>query len=130
MKKERVDVRVEPELLKELDNIAQRSGQSRSSIIRDAIDSYVIEKEEDLDTIRFQVNITYDLAEKINRAILNTDAKNPNHAVEKALDYWTRDIDDYRLNRKPKLDDIAAENVSKRSALQQMRDFEKLLARK
>jgi len=47
MNKERIDVRVEPELLEELDAISERQGLgSRSAAIREAIASYVIDNKD------------------------------------------------------------------------------------
>ena len=43
MRKQRVDVRLDAELLDEVDSIAARLGSSRSEVIREAVASHVIE---------------------------------------------------------------------------------------
>ena len=59
MRKERADVRVEPELLEELDIIAQRSGQSRSEAIRDAIASFVMDQKDGWNSTSLKHTVTY-----------------------------------------------------------------------
>jgi metal-responsive CopG/Arc/MetJ family transcriptional regulator len=130
MRKERADVRVEPELLEELDAIAQRKGQSRSEAIRDAIACFVDEEKDGWNSTGLKVNIPNRLADKVDMAIMNSDATDIDNVIKQALDFWTRDIEDYHLNRKPKMEKITAENVRKDSANAQMRESSKLLARK
>ena len=130
MRKERADVRVEPELLEELDTIAQRKGQSRSEAIRDAIAGFVDEEKDGWNSTGLKVNIPNRLADKVDMAIMNCDATDIDDVIKQALDFWTRDIENYHLNRKPKMEKITAENVRKDSANAQMRESSKLLARK
>ena len=130
MRKERIDIRVEPELLEELDIIAQRSGQSRSSIIRDAIAELVMEKKDEWDSVGLHVNLTYEEAEVIDLAIKNGDARNPSQAIGKALDFWGEARMDHHMNKKPLMREIAAENLKRRAALNEMQDTAKQLARK
>ncbi len=130
MRKERADVRVEPELLEELDIIAQRSGQSRSEAIRDAIACFVDEQKDGWNSTKINVNIPNRLADKVDMAIMNSDATDIDDVIKQALDFWTRDIEDYHLNRKPTMESITAENVRKDSAKSQMSKTVKQLARR
>jgi len=130
LRKERVDVRIEPELLEELDIIAQRSGQSRSSAIRDAVANLVMEQKDGWNSTMIQVNIPNRLAGKVDRAIMNSDATDLDDAIKQALVFWTKDLEDYYLNREPKMEKITAKNIQKDSAIAQMRDSGKKLARK
>ena len=130
MRKERADVRVEPELLEELDIIAQRSGQSRSEAIRDAIASFVMDNKDGWNSTKINVNIPNRLADKVDTAIMNSDATDIDDVIKQALDFWTRDIEDYHLNRKPKMETITAENVRKDGAKSQINETLKQLARR
>ena len=130
MRKERADVRVEPELLEELDIIAQRSGQSRSEAIRDAIASFVMDQKDGWNSTKINVNIPNRLADKVDMAIMNSDAADIDDVIKQALDFWTRDIEDYHLSRKPRMEKITAENVRKDSAKSQMSKTVKQLARR
>ena len=130
MRKERADVRVEPELLEELDIIAQRSGQSRSEAIRDAIACFVMDQKDGWNSTSLKVNIPNRLADKVDTAIMNSDATDIDDVIKQALDFWTRDLEDYHLNRKPKMDSITAENVRKDTAKAQMNEKVKQLARR
>ncbi len=130
MRKERADVRVEPELLEELDIIAQRSGQSRSEAIRDAIASFVMDNKDGWNSTSLKVNIPNRLADKVDMAIMNSDAADIDDVIKHALDFWTRDVEDYHLNRKPKMDKITAGNVRKDTAKSQMSEKVKQLARR
>ncbi len=130
MRKERADVRVEPELLEEIDIIAQRKGQSRSEAIRDAIAGFVDDEKDGWNSTGLKVNIPNRLADKVDMAIMNSDATDIDDVIKQALDFWTRDLEDYHLNRKPKMEKITADNVRKDSANAQMRDNGIKLARK
>ena len=130
MRKERVDVRIEPELLEELDIIAQRSGQSRSATIRDAVENLVMEQKDGWDSMGTYINLTFEAADVVELAIKNGDARTPDEAIEKALEFWGRDREDHHINRKPKMNQIAAENMRKRDTLKQMKSAGKQLARK
>ncbi len=130
MRKERADVRVEPELLEELDIIAQRSGQRRSEAIRDAIASFVMDNKDSWNSTKINVNIPNRLADKVDMAIMNSDAADIDDLIKQALDFWTRDIEDYHLNRKPKMENITADNVRKDSAKSQLSKTVKQLARR
>ncbi len=130
MKKERADVRLEPELLEEIDIIAQRSGQSRSEAIRDAIASFVMDQKDGWNSTALKVKIPNRLADKVDMAIMNSDAADIDDVIKQALDFWTRDIEDYHLNRKQKMESITAENIRKDAAKSQMSGNVKQLARR
>ena len=130
MRKERIDVRIEPDLLEELDAIAQRSGQSRSAIIRDAVENLVLENKDEWNSVGLHVNLTYEGVEVIQNAIMNSDAHTPDQAIDKALEFWGRDREDHHINRKPRMREIAEENMRKRQSLGEMQNSAKQLARK
>ena len=130
MKKERVDVRVELELLDELDIIAQRSGQSRSSIIRDAIASFVDEKKYGWNSTPVQVNIPTRLADRLHKRVLNGDANNHEEAIGEAIKTWVVNHEQFHLKTKYELDEITARNMEEDKANAQLQDAGKQLARK
>ena len=112
MRKERVDVRIEPELLDELDIIAEREGlRSRSAAIRKAVTEYVLDNTDGWNSEMLKVTIPNRLAEKVQRFIMNGDARTPEEIMILALEFWTADREDYYLNRRGKLESIVAENV-------------------
>ena len=130
MRKERADVRVEPELLEELDIIAQRKGQSRSEAIRDAIACFVDEEKDGWNTTRIDVKIPNRLADKVDWAITNCDADNVDAVVEKSLEHWLELRQNFYLGDKGKLDQIAAENAKKDTAKRQLEEAGRQLARR
>ncbi len=112
MRKERVDVRIEPELLDELDIIAERQGlRSRSAAIREAVTEFVLDNTDGWNSEMLKVTIPNRLAEKVQRFIMNGDARTPEEIMILALEFWTADREDYYLNRRERLESIVAENV-------------------
>ena len=121
MNKERVDVRVEPELLEELDIIAERQGlNSRSSAIREAIASYVEENKDSWNSTGLNIHIPRRMAERLQRHIMNGDARDPNEAMVMALDFWLRDLEVYYLRRRGKIEHALKENIISDDALEQL----------
>jgi Arc/MetJ-type ribon-helix-helix transcriptional regulator len=121
MNKERIDVRVEPELLEELDEISQRLGLgSRSSAIREAIASYVTEHRDGWNTTGLNVRLPNRITERLQRHIMNGDARDADEAVVLALDFWLRDLEVYYLRRRAKLESIVKENIANDAALEQL----------
>jgi metal-responsive CopG/Arc/MetJ family transcriptional regulator len=128
MNKERVDVRVEPELLEELEIIAQRMGiNSRSSAIREAIASFVMDNKDGWNASGISVNIPNRIAERLQRQIMNGDAKDTDQAIVLALDFWLRDLETYYLSRREKIERIVSENMRTDDALDQLRKTGKKL---
>lgn len=122
MNKERIDVRVEPELLEELDIIAQRMGlNSRSSAIREAIASFVMDNKDGWNASGITVNIPNRIAERLQRQIMNGDAQDTDQAIVFALDFWLKDLEDYYLNRREKIERIVRENMNSDEAMNQLR---------
>jgi len=123
MNKERVDVRVEPELIEELDGISERLGiGSRSSAIREAISYFVAEQREGWNTSGLRVRIPNRLAERLHRHIMNGDARDADEAIVLALDFWLRDLEVYYLRRRARLESIAKENIASDGAMSQLAD--------
>ncbi|MCK5024627.1 MAG: hypothetical protein KAR56_03320, partial [Thermoplasmata archaeon] len=77
-----------------------------------------------------KVKIPNRLADKVDMAIMNSDAADIDDVIKQALDFWTRDIEDYHLNRKQKMESITAENIRKDAAKSQMSGNVKQLARR
>jgi metal-responsive CopG/Arc/MetJ family transcriptional regulator len=122
MNKERVDVRVEPELLEELDIIAQRLGiNSRSSAIREAIASFVMENKDGWNTSDITVNIPNRIAERLQRQINNGDAKDPDQAIAIALEFWLTKREDYCLKQRETLDRVVKENMGRDDGMKQLK---------
>lgn len=119
MNKERVDVRVEPEFLEELDVLAERMGMSRSGAIREAIIAYVMENKEGWNSASVKVAIPNRIAERLSRHVSNGDARDQEEAVVMALDFWLRDLEDYYERRRPRLDRLVAENVRSDEAMRE-----------
>ena len=130
MRKERVDIRIEPELLKELDIIAQRKGQSRSSAIRDAVEIHVMELKDEWNSTAIKVNISKRLAERVQQRILNGDVVDLDEAVKDALKAWVKEVEYFNLKTKYDLDAITAENVKNDTAKSQLEEVGKQLAKR
>jgi hypothetical protein len=123
MNKERVDVRVEPELLEELDAISERLGiGSRSAAIREAIVNFVMDNKDGWNSTSLNVSIPNRIAERLQRQIMNGDAPDPEGAIMLALDFWLRDLEHYYLSRRQRLDRIASENMSSDNAIRELED--------
>ncbi len=122
MRKQRVDVRVETELLEELQIIAEREGiKSRSAAIRESVASYVMDNKDGWNSTVLKFSIPNRLAERVQRLVIMGEAKNAEDAVEKALEFWTADREDYYLSRRDRLESIVAENVRNDAALVKLR---------
>lgn len=118
MQKERIDVRIEPELLEELEIIAQRLGTgSRSEAIREAVAEYVLANKDGWNSTALKVRLPNRLAEKVSRHIANGDARDAEEAIVLALDRWASDLEDYYLNKRDKIEGIVAENVRSDAAI-------------
>ncbi|MBA3044868.1 MAG: ribbon-helix-helix protein, CopG family [Candidatus Thermoplasmatota archaeon] len=121
MNKERVDVRVEPELLEELDIISERLGLgSRSAAIREAIANFVMEKKDGWNSTSVTVNIPNRMAGKVQRQIMNGDATDVGIAIILALNLWLKDLEDDCLRRSPKMDRIVKKNIQKDAAMKEL----------
>jgi len=129
MRKERVDVRVELDLLDELDIIAQRSGLSRSSVIRDAIDHYVDEQKHDWNSRSVKVNIPARLADRLQQRVINGDANTQDEAIGEAIKTWVVEHENFHLHTKYELDAITARNMKNDAAKTQLQINERQLAR-
>jgi len=128
MNKERVDVRVEPELLEELDIIAQRMGlNSRSSAIREAIASFVMDNKDGWNTSGITVNIPNRIAERLQRQINNGDAKDTDQAIVLALEFWLKDLERYYLSRRDRIERIVRDNINSDEAMEELRKTGKKL---
>lgn len=122
MRKQRVDVRVEAELLAELEIIAEREGiRGRSAAIRESIASYVMDYKDGWNSTVLKFSIPNRLAERVQRLVIMGDAKNAEDAVEKALEFWAADREDYYLDRRDRMESIVAENVRNDAALVKLR---------
>jgi predicted DNA-binding protein len=130
MNKERIDVRVEPELLEELDAISERQGLgSRSAAIREAIASYVIDNKEGWNSTGIKVNIPNRIAERLQRQIMNGDAMDIDNAITLALDFWLRDIESYYLGRRRRVEKAIQENLKSDDAMKELEERAKDLGR-
>lgn len=129
MNKERVDVRVEPEFLEELDAVAERMGLSRSAAIREAIVAFVMDPKDGWNTTALRVNMPARIAERLNRQVNNGDAADPESAVIMALDFWLRDLEDYYERRRGRLDRIVRDNVRSDEAMKEAEDLGRDLGR-
>ncbi|MDD4307907.1 MAG: ribbon-helix-helix domain-containing protein [Thermoplasmata archaeon] len=121
MNKERVDVRVEPELLEELDAIAERKGfATRSSAIREAIVEYVTQNGDSWNSAGINIGIPNRIAERLQRQIMNGDARDANEAIVLALDFWLRDMEAYYLRRRDRIERAVKENIVSDAALKEL----------
>jgi len=122
MNKERVDVRIEPELLEELDVIAEREGlNSRSAALREAVATYVEENRDTWNSVGVNIKIPKRTAERLEGYIMNGDARDANEAIILALDFWLRDMDTYYLRRRGRIESAIAENIKSDEALEVLR---------
>jgi metal-responsive CopG/Arc/MetJ family transcriptional regulator len=116
-----VDVRLDAELLDEVDSIAVRTGATRSEVIREAVASHVMDDQDSFNSTVVKVTIPNRLAEKVTRHVMNGDARDAEEAVVLALERWTVDLEDYYLNRRDKINLMVAENVKNDAALKAAR---------
>lgn len=121
MRRERVDVRLDAEILDEVDSIVKRLGSSRSDVIREAVASHVIDAQDSFNSTALKITVPNRLAEKIQRHIMNGDARDVEEAVVLALEKWTADLEDYYLNRRYKINAVVTENVKSDAAMAAMR---------
>jgi metal-responsive CopG/Arc/MetJ family transcriptional regulator len=122
LNKERVDVRVEAEFLEELDMLAERAGTSRSSVIREAIVAYLMDRGEGLNSSAVKVSIPNRILERLNRQVNNGDATDTETAIVMALDFWLRDLENYYERRRNRLDRAVADNVRSDRAMREAED--------
>ncbi len=122
MRKQRVDVRVEAELLEELQMIAEREGiRGRSAAIRESIANYVLDYKDGWNSTILKLSIPNRLAERVQGLVIMNDAKNAEDAVEKALEFWTADREGYYLKRRDRMESIVAEKVRHDTAIAELR---------
>lgn len=131
MQRQRVDVRIEPELLEEMEIIAQRTGAgSMSGAIREAVAEYVLANKDGWNSTVMKVRVPNRLAEKVSRHVANGDARDAEEAIVLALDRWTSDLEDYYLSRRDKIEGIVAENVRSDAALSHAKKSNKKILRR
>ncbi|MCK4757482.1 MAG: ribbon-helix-helix protein, CopG family [Thermoplasmata archaeon] len=110
MAMERVDVRVESEILEELEDVAQLYGiNNRSEAIREAIYDYIEDKKEMWNSEVVKVSIPRALIIKARKYIKMGEVEDLNQAVFASLTIWCKEQKQYYLHERDKLDDIAKE---------------------
>ena len=116
-----MDVRVEPELLEELDAISERLELgNRSAAIREAIANFVLENKDTWNSATIRVSVPNRMAERARRHIMNGDAKDMENAITLALDFWLRDLEDYYINRRHTMDKIVKDNIGQSEAMKEL----------
>ncbi len=112
MAMERIDIRVETEILDELEGIASMNNiTNRSEAVREAIYSYIDDRKEMWNSNVVRVAIPKRLMEKAELFIRNGDAKDLDQAISLALNNWCDGLSEYYTDGREKLEKVVAENI-------------------
>ena len=112
MGRERIDFRVEPEIMEELESIALTDGVSgRSAAVREAIYHYIDLRKDSWNSDAITVKLPKRLADKVGLFIKNGDAADVDQAIVLALDKWCNNLETYYLERRDELEHIVSENI-------------------
>ena len=131
MGKERVDVRVELDILEELEAIALRDGAgNRSAAVREAIYYYVEEKKDTWNTDKHVVKLPKRLTDRVFRLIRNKDATDFDDAIRAALRAWCKDREYDLKHGRHELDNLVAENMESDIANEEMARMAKKVSKR
>ena len=132
MSRERVDIRVEPDILEKLEEIAQRDGVSggRSAAVREAIYQYVERNESSWNTDLLEVRLPKRLADRVNLFVKNGDARDADQAIVLALTKWCDALESYYISGREELENVVAQNIRNDAALDDARGRGKKLSRR
>lgn len=110
---ERIDIRVEAEILEELEDLARLDNHNtRSEAVREAIYNYVDDMKGMWNSDVVKVTIPKRLMDKVGLYIRNGDAQDLDQAIFLAMNKWCDDLEDYYSNRRDKMEKIVSENVA------------------
>ncbi|MCK5037507.1 MAG: ribbon-helix-helix protein, CopG family [Thermoplasmata archaeon] len=113
MSMERIDIRVEAEILEELEDLARLDNHNtRSEAVREAIYNYVDDMKGMWNSDVVKVTIPKRLMDKVGLYIRNGDAQDLDQAIFLAMNKWCDDLEDYYSNRRDKMEKIVSENVA------------------
>ena len=100
MSMERIDIRVEAEILEELEDLAKLDNlNTRSEAVREAIYNYVDDMKGMWNSDVVKVTIPKRLMDKVGLYIRNGDALDLDQAIFIALNNWCDNQEDYYSNR-------------------------------
>ncbi len=121
MGRERIDVRVETEILEELEAIAFRDGaKGRSAAVREAVYFYIDEKKDTWNTDKHVLKIPKRLTDRIYRLVRNKDATDFDDAIKAALRAWCKEREYDLKHGRYELDRLVAENMESDIANEEM----------
>ncbi len=110
---ERIDIRVETEILEELGELARLDGlNTRSEAVRGAIYNYIDDRKAMWNSDIVKVTIPKRLMDKAELYIRNGDAQDLDQAIFIAMSKWCDDLEDYYSNRRERMEKIVSENVA------------------
>ena len=131
MAMERIDIRVEAEILDELEGIAGMNNiTNRSEAVREAIYSYIDDRKDMWNSDVIRVAIPKRLMEKAEMFIRNGDAKDLDQAIFIALNNWCDDLSEYYTDGRGKLEKAVAENIENDMAIAESARKSKKVARR
>ncbi len=131
MARERIDIRVEAEILDELEGIASMNNiNNRSEAVREAIYNYIDDKKDMWNSDVVKVTIPKRLMEKAEMFIRNGDAKDLDQAIFIALNKWCDGLSEYYTDGREKLEKVVAENIVNDMALADSANKGKKVARR
>lgn len=110
---ERIDIRVETEILEELEELARLDDlNTRSEAVREAIYNYIDDRKAMWNSDIVKVTIPKRLMDKAELYIRNGDAQDLDQAIFIAMNKWCDGLEDYYSNRRDKVEKIVSENVA------------------
>ena len=110
---ERIDIRVETEILEELEELARLDNlNTRSEAVREAIYDFIDDRKAMWNSDVVKVTIPKRLMDKAELYIRNGDAQDLDQVIFLAMNKWCDDLEDYYSNRREKVEKIVSENVA------------------
>lgn len=133
MSRERVDFRVEPEILEKLEEIASRAGIAggRSAAIREAVYQYIERNESSWNTDHLDIRLPKQLTNRVNLFVANGDAETFRQAVVMAVERWCNVKESYhRFGGREEMEHIVAENMSANAGMDEARSLGKKITKR
>lgn len=111
MSRERIDLRIEPDILDDLESIAKINGvDGRSAAIREAIYFYIEHMKNNWNSDSLSVSIPKRMMDQLDLFIRNGDATDVDQAIVLALTDWCAKKEKYYLSGRSRLENIMKDN--------------------
>ena len=131
MGRERIDIRVDPLVLEELEAIAERNGiEGRSAAVREAIYHYVDTMKHSWNSQVVTVNIPNRVAERTDKYIRAGEVLNIDQAVSEALKSWCSGLDDEYTGRRKAAEEAVDEKIRNDRSMAKMKQTSRRIAKR